>query len=324
MPRPRLLRNAAFACRTDLHLTTEESLALQLRRRSFQLVLADLRVQGALIAATPGRMPNFAVCPCCGYPTLTTRGYYDTCEICFWDDDGQDDPDADEVFGGPNSDYSLSEARRNFIDGRTHYRPSDPQFARETASAAERVRLIAGYDELLPDVFPWSFIGALPRIDELSTALSERRFGARKVRRWRRAKLDDRRRADHEWEVWCAVAQGTLRPWRPFQPPTVHSHDAAVIETVASRIDALLRARLVNDAPELVHRRRGVYYAWSRDDRETWLTRYDGTGKLRLTFEPYDAGTLPEPMFEIADANLAQAIAAAIAEHFAPKRMPGV
>lgn len=36
------------------------------------------------------------------------------CDICFWEDDGQDDQDADEVRGGPNGSLSLTEARRNF------------------------------------------------------------------------------------------------------------------------------------------------------------------------------------------------------------------
>jgi hypothetical protein len=42
------------------------------------------------------------------------RGAHDICPVCFWEDDGQDDHDADEVRGGPNYSPSLSEARRNF------------------------------------------------------------------------------------------------------------------------------------------------------------------------------------------------------------------
>ena len=53
-------------------------------------------------------------CPCCGYPTLTERGGYDICCLCNWEDDGQDDPHAHEVWGGPNGRYSLAEARTNF------------------------------------------------------------------------------------------------------------------------------------------------------------------------------------------------------------------
>jgi hypothetical protein len=53
-------------------------------------------------------------CPCCGYPTLSQRNMYDICELCGWEDDGQDDENADKVFGGPNASYSLTQARANF------------------------------------------------------------------------------------------------------------------------------------------------------------------------------------------------------------------
>ncbi len=54
-------------------------------------------------------------CPCCGYRTLGERGGYDICPVCFWEDDGQDDHDADEVRGGPNYELSLTQARKNFL-----------------------------------------------------------------------------------------------------------------------------------------------------------------------------------------------------------------
>src|SRR5437016_11088378 len=53
-------------------------------------------------------------CPCCGYRTLDERGGYDICPVCFWEDDGQDDEDADVVRGGPNGKLSLTKARSNF------------------------------------------------------------------------------------------------------------------------------------------------------------------------------------------------------------------
>lgn len=40
--------------------------------------------------------------PCCGFITLTERSAYEICPVCFWEDDGQDDHDADHVRGGPN------------------------------------------------------------------------------------------------------------------------------------------------------------------------------------------------------------------------------
>lgn len=68
---------------------------------------------------------DFYYCPCCHFPTLTERQGYDICSICDWEDDGQDDHNADEVLGGPNSDYSLTEARENFKLYLTQYRPTD-------------------------------------------------------------------------------------------------------------------------------------------------------------------------------------------------------
>jgi len=53
-------------------------------------------------------------CPCCACATLSERGGFEICEVCFWEDDGQDDHDADVVRGGPNRSLSLSQARQNF------------------------------------------------------------------------------------------------------------------------------------------------------------------------------------------------------------------
>lgn len=53
-------------------------------------------------------------CPCCGYLTLCGRAGYEICPVCFWEDDGQDSHDADEVRGGPNGSLSLTQARQNF------------------------------------------------------------------------------------------------------------------------------------------------------------------------------------------------------------------
>ena len=65
------------------------------------------------------------LCPCCYMPTLDERCTWDICPICFWKDDGQDSDDAKIIRGGPNSNYSLEEARKNFYLYHTMYRPSD-------------------------------------------------------------------------------------------------------------------------------------------------------------------------------------------------------
>jgi hypothetical protein len=53
-------------------------------------------------------------CPCCGYRTLCGRAGDEICPVCWWEDDGQDIHDADEVRGGPNGSLSLDQARVNF------------------------------------------------------------------------------------------------------------------------------------------------------------------------------------------------------------------
>jgi hypothetical protein len=54
-------------------------------------------------------------CPCCGCRTLSERIAFEICEVCFWEDDGQDESDADECRGGPNGSLSLREARANYL-----------------------------------------------------------------------------------------------------------------------------------------------------------------------------------------------------------------
>ncbi|MEQ9495711.1 MAG: CPCC family cysteine-rich protein [Deltaproteobacteria bacterium] len=64
------------------------------------------------------RLPKRAAgpyrCPCCRFFTLESRGDFDICPVCFWEDDGQDDCDADAVRGGPNYELSLTQGRKNY------------------------------------------------------------------------------------------------------------------------------------------------------------------------------------------------------------------
>ena len=54
-------------------------------------------------------------CPCCAYRTLQHRARFELCPVCWWEDDGQDDHDADEIHGAPNGNLSLTEARANYL-----------------------------------------------------------------------------------------------------------------------------------------------------------------------------------------------------------------
>jgi len=57
-----------------------------------------------------------ARCLCCGFLTIDAPESNALCPVCWWQDDGQDDSDADIVRGTVNGALSLTMARRNFQD----------------------------------------------------------------------------------------------------------------------------------------------------------------------------------------------------------------
>ena len=79
----------------------------------------ELARRGAWFQEYTGRLesqpPQLPLrCPCCGCLALSDRGGYEICPVCFWEDDGQDDYDADTIRGGPNGTLSLTQARANY------------------------------------------------------------------------------------------------------------------------------------------------------------------------------------------------------------------
>lgn len=100
------------------------------RRAWFEAYVATL--ESGSVRATPEGGPYR--CPCCHRLTLDERGGFEVCPVCFWEDDGQDDHDADMVRGGPNRALSLTQARANYLrvgasDERSlpHVRPPRPE-----------------------------------------------------------------------------------------------------------------------------------------------------------------------------------------------------
>lgn len=79
----------------------------------FNKYVDDLENRSVVEAAMDGVVYR---CPCCKFKTLEERGGFEICPVCFWEDDGQDDQDADTVRGGPNGSLSLTQARKNFIE----------------------------------------------------------------------------------------------------------------------------------------------------------------------------------------------------------------
>ena len=70
-------------------------------------------------------------CLCCGHRTLSAPGIFELCPVCWWQDDGQDETDADVVRGGANGILSLTAARANFLACGA----CDVQFARRVRAA---------------------------------------------------------------------------------------------------------------------------------------------------------------------------------------------
>ena len=59
-----------------------------------------------------GEVEQMEVCPCCKYRTLDSRGEYDICGLCNWEDSGVDKK---EQYSGPNH-MTLGEGQEKFIE----------------------------------------------------------------------------------------------------------------------------------------------------------------------------------------------------------------
>jgi hypothetical protein len=58
-----------------------------------------------------GEKPELITCFCCGYNTLNKRGEYFICNVCYWEDDGNNDLNK---YSNVNK-MTLFEAKENFI-----------------------------------------------------------------------------------------------------------------------------------------------------------------------------------------------------------------
>lgn len=58
-----------------------------------------------------GEEERLFACPCCMYQTLTERGQFEICPVCFWEDDGSNEL---THYSGPNH-MTVAEGKSNFI-----------------------------------------------------------------------------------------------------------------------------------------------------------------------------------------------------------------
>ncbi|KPN63965.1 Cysteine-rich CPCC [Aliiroseovarius crassostreae] len=84
------------------------------------------------------KIGDYFLCPCCQLPTLEERATYEICQVCWWEDDGQDEATADQVTGGPNGRHSLTRARENFG---LHMHMYDPEAAIDVVHKPSKRRL---------------------------------------------------------------------------------------------------------------------------------------------------------------------------------------
>ena len=81
---------------------------------------------------------------------LLERGDYEICELCYWEDDGQDEAHLDEVWGGPNHHYSLRDAQENFQRYWSIFDPNDdPRVWRDSAPVLHAKQALTQLFDLL-------------------------------------------------------------------------------------------------------------------------------------------------------------------------------
>ena len=88
---------------------------------------------------------KLTVCPGCGFPSFSEDWFHDICSVCNWQHDGQDDPHADEIWGGPNYELSLTENRLNIC--RTLKEKSKEQDGKMKDEPNEILKAIEGHQK---------------------------------------------------------------------------------------------------------------------------------------------------------------------------------
>lgn len=80
------------------------------------------------------------------------RGGFEICELCGWEDDGQDETDAERVLGGPNYELSLTAAKENFRQHLEKHAPSSKHFRAPTQrEKSAKKAIMAAFDALRGD-----------------------------------------------------------------------------------------------------------------------------------------------------------------------------
>lgn len=87
----------------------------ELKAVTNEFLIKSLKTNLNAIVKLNGELIELIPCPCCGYRTIDEPAIYDICHVCWWEDNGQDNENADMSLRGPNYGISLTKARYNFI-----------------------------------------------------------------------------------------------------------------------------------------------------------------------------------------------------------------
>jgi hypothetical protein len=100
--------------------------------------------------------------------------------LCYWCDDGQDDPDADVVRYGPNGSLSLTAARRLFHETLTALPPESSLCARERSLREDKQRVVELFDRMTGAIDGAEFLRLLRAVRVAMSALSKKRGPVRR------------------------------------------------------------------------------------------------------------------------------------------------
>lgn len=97
----------------ELNSTLYDPILLMSLKDKLAPVTNEFLASALKIETIVGKPAHREACPCCGIRTLEERGVFDICLVCWWEDDGLDNRNA-EMQSGPNEGLSLTQARLNY------------------------------------------------------------------------------------------------------------------------------------------------------------------------------------------------------------------
>ena len=83
------------------HQRFNAAIAVYLRGRcgavTNEYLLREVVLVDRTVSAVTGAALGAEACPCCGRRTICERGCYEICRVCWWEDDGQDNDQAEFI-----------------------------------------------------------------------------------------------------------------------------------------------------------------------------------------------------------------------------------